>query len=63
MNITLYVEENKIECKESGSDIKAIYQMLHFDLRKQKKNVACWEKLKLKYEMDGKLCLGIQTPP
>ena len=36
MKITLCVEENKIECKESGSDIKAIYQIPHFDLRKQK---------------------------
>ena len=27
-----------IECKESGSDIKAIYQIPHFDLRKQRKN-------------------------
>ena len=37
MKITLGVEENKIECKESGSDIKAIYQIPHFDLREQKK--------------------------
>ena len=29
MKITLCVEENKIECKESGSDIKAIYQIPH----------------------------------
>ena len=34
MKITLCVEENKIECKESGSDIKGIYQIPHFDLRK-----------------------------
>ena len=39
MKITLCVEENKIECKESGSDIKAIYQIPHFDLKKQKKNL------------------------
>ena len=38
MKITLYVEEDKIECKESESDIKAIQQILHFDLRKQRKN-------------------------
>ena len=38
MKITLCVEENKIGSKESGSDIKAIYQILHFDLRKQRKN-------------------------
>ena len=38
MKITLCVEENKIKCKESGSDIKVIYQILHFDLRKQRKN-------------------------
>ena len=38
MKITLCVEENKIECKESGSDIKAIYQVAHFDLRKHRKN-------------------------
>ena len=38
MKITLCVEENKIECKESGSDIKVIYQSPHFDLRKQRKN-------------------------
>ena len=37
MKTTLCVEENKIECKESGSDIKAIYQIPHFDLRKQRK--------------------------
>ena len=37
MKITLCVEENKIQCKESGSDIKAIYQSPHFDLRKQTK--------------------------
>ena len=37
MKITLCVEENKIECKKSGSDIKAIYQIPHFDLRKQRK--------------------------
>ena len=36
MKITLCVEENKIECKESGSGIKAIYQIPHFDLIKQK---------------------------
>ena len=39
MKITLSVEENKIECKESGSDNKAINQIPHFDLRKQKKFV------------------------
>ena len=38
MKITLCVEEKKIQCKESGSDIKAIYQIPHFDLRKQTKN-------------------------
>ena len=38
MKITLFVQENKIECKESGSDIKAIYQIPHFDLRKNKKS-------------------------
>ena len=38
MKITLCVEENKIEYKESGSDIKAIYQIPHFDIRKQIKN-------------------------
>ena len=38
MKVTLCVEENKIECKESGSDIKTIYQISHFDLRKQRKN-------------------------
>ena len=27
-----------VECKESGNDIKAIYQIPHFDLRKQRKN-------------------------
>ena len=37
MKITLCIEENKTECKESGSDIKAIYQNLYFDLRKQRK--------------------------
>ena len=36
MKITLCVEENKTECKESGSDTKAIYQIPHFDLRKRK---------------------------
>ena len=55
MKITLCVEENKIECKESGSDSKAIYQIPHFDLRK--------EKLKIKFEIDEKLCPGIQTRP
>ena len=39
MKITLCVEENKIECKESGSDIKAIYQIPYFDLKKQKKKL------------------------
>ena len=38
MKITLCVEETKIECKESGSDIKAIYQIPYFDLRKLRKN-------------------------
>ena len=38
MKITLCVEENKITCKENGSDIKAIYQIPHFDLRKQREN-------------------------
>ena len=38
MKITLCVEEIKIECEESGSHIKAIYQFSHFDLRKQRKN-------------------------
>ena len=37
MKITLRVEEKKIECKESGSDNKAIYRIPHFDLRKQRK--------------------------
>ena len=32
MKITLCVKENKIECKESGNDIKAIYQIPHFDI-------------------------------
>ena len=67
MKITLCVEENKIECKESGSDIKVIYQIPHFDLRKQRKTflkkVICWEKLKTKFEMDGKLSPGIQPTP
>ena len=39
MKITLCVEENKIECKDRGSDIKAIYQIPHFDLRKQQKKL------------------------
>ena len=38
MKITLCDEENKLECKESGSDIKAIYQIPHFDFRKQRRN-------------------------
>ena len=38
MKITLCVEENKIECKDNGSDIKAIYQIRHFDIRKQRKD-------------------------
>ena len=38
MKITLCVAENKIECKESGSGIKAIYQIPNFDLRKQRKS-------------------------
>ena len=38
MKITLCVQENKIECKDHGSDIKAIYQIPHFDLRKQQEN-------------------------
>ena len=38
MKITLCVEENKIECKGSGNDIKVIYQIPHFGLRKQRKN-------------------------
>ena len=63
MNITLCVEENKVECKESGSDIKAVYQIPHFDLRKQRKKVICSEKLKIKFEMDGKLCPRIHPPP
>ena len=29
----------RIECKESGGDIKAIYQIPHFDLRKQRENL------------------------
>ena len=62
MKIKLCVEENKIECKGSGSDIKAIYQIPHFDLRKQRKNKIKF-KLKIKFEMDGKLCPGIQPPP
>ena len=39
MKITLCVEENKIECKDHGSGIKAIYQIPHFDLRKQQKKL------------------------
>ena len=39
MKITLCVEENKIECKDRGSDIKAIYQIPHFDLRKLQKKL------------------------
>ena len=38
MKIAQCVEENKIECKESGGDIKAIYQIPYFDLRKQRRN-------------------------
>ena len=38
MKITLCIEENKIECKDRGSGIKAIYQIPQFDLRKQQKN-------------------------
>ena len=44
MKITLCVEENKIECKESGSDIKAIYQIPHFDIRKQRKKKSSVER-------------------
>ena len=67
MKITLCVEENKIECKDSESDIKAIYQIPHFDVRKQSKNfkksnLLRETKLKIKFEMDGKLCPGIQPP-
>ena len=39
MKITLCVEENKIECKDRGNNIKAIYQTPHFDLRKQQKKL------------------------
>ena len=39
MKITLCVEENKIECKDRGSDIKAIYQIPQFDIRKQQKKL------------------------
>ena len=38
MKITLCVEEDKIECKKSGSEIKAICQIPHFDFRKQRKS-------------------------
>ena len=38
MKSTLCIEKNIIECKESISDIKAIYQIPHFDLRIQRKN-------------------------
>ena len=38
MKVILCVEENKIECMESGSEIKAIYHIPHFDLRKERKN-------------------------
>ena len=44
MKITLCGEENKIECKESGSDIKAKYQIPYFDLRKQKKKKSSVER-------------------
>ena len=47
MKITLCIEENKIECKESGSDIKAIYQIPHFDRRKQRKK-SCLRETKNK---------------
>ena len=38
MKITLCVEENKIECKESGLDIKAIYQIPHLTSENREKN-------------------------
>ena len=38
MKCTLCIEKDKIECKEIRSDIKAIYQIPHFDLRMQRKN-------------------------
>ena len=44
MTITLCVEENKIQCKERGSDIKAIYQIPHFDLRNQRKKRSSVER-------------------
>ena len=52
--IALCVEENKIKCKESGLDIKAIYQIPHFDLRKQRKN----KKSYLLWETKNKIWNG-----
>ena len=66
MKITLCVKENKIECKESGSDIKAVYQIPHFDLRKQRKNKKSHLLRETKnriFELDWKLCPGIHSPP
>ena len=68
MKITLCVEENRIECKERGSDIKAIYQIPHFDLRKQRKNktVICCpvksaQKLTAKYHIKKELMLHVES--
>ena len=36
MKSTLCIEKNIFECRESISDIKAIYQIPHFDLRIQR---------------------------
>ena len=51
-----------IEFNKSGSDMKAIYQISHFDLRKQRKNLKKCHLLretKTKFGMDRKLCPGI----
>ena len=63
MKITLCVEENKIECKKSGSGIKAIYQISHFDLRKQRKKSHLLRETKNKIRNGWEIMSRNPTPP
>ena len=50
------------ECKESGSDIKAIYQILHFNLRKQRKKKSHLLR-KTKHKISNRWKIISRNPP
>ena len=64
MQIALCVEEINLSVRKVEVTLKQYtkFLILISENREEIKKDICWEKLKIKFEMDGKLCPGIQPP-